>query len=92
MNGSLSFISTDLETPLEVYDEMKHMFSGDFWRMRKHKIQCSVLILVLIFSEANVITPSENWEGLYSCSLTMLRCGSAVQIQRLGSHTRQPLP
>jgi len=37
MNGSLSFISTDLENPLEAYDEVKHMFSGDFWKMRKHK-------------------------------------------------------
>lgn len=44
MNGSLSFISTDLENPLEVYDEMRHMFSGDFWKMKKQQP------LVLIFS------------------------------------------
>lgn len=37
MNGSLSFISTDLENLLEVYDEMKHMFSGHFWKMREHR-------------------------------------------------------
>lgn len=52
MNGSLSFISTDPENHLEVYDEMKHMFSvGFFWKMRKHK----KLILVFIFSGNNVI-------------------------------------
>lgn len=39
MNGSLNSISTDLENALEVYDEMKHMFSDDFWKVRKHKNQ-----------------------------------------------------
>lgn len=49
MNGSLSFISTDPEKPLEIYDEMKHMFSGDFWKMKKQQP------LVLIFSGNKVI-------------------------------------
>lgn len=42
MNGSLNCFSTDLENALEVYDEMKHMFSDDFWKVGKHKTsRCS---------------------------------------------------
>lgn len=39
MNGSLNSISTDLENALEVCDEMKCMFSDDFWKVGKHKNQ-----------------------------------------------------
>lgn len=64
---SLNSISTDLENALEVYDEMKHMFSDDFWKVRKFNffqgtVWCTIRaptwlqenLAVLHFSSCNI--------------------------------------
>lgn len=81
MNGSLNCISTDLENALEVYDEMKHMFSDDFWKVGKHK------------TREQCYTPSElprYWRRIWQISTAVpvkfMGFGSCMQMLRSEFH------